>query len=538
MRAFCLLVEALESRPEDADRVAALARWLRCAGRAAAAVAAEWLVAGAPRSPRPARLPMDALLDAAATLAARAGTPPWLFDAGRAASGDAAEVVALLLPWPDQDAPAPALADWLAAWREAARAAGPDGRALAVAGTIAALPDAAARRWAARAAGGLARPLASAWQWQRARAEAFGEDLHALAWAWHRGAHGEVPRPGSLAPLDEAPEAWHPAPGDGDWAEPRWRGLRVQVIARAGAVAIWQRGGPLLNALLAPALVEPARWPATAAFEGVLVARRDGRVVAVAEALAARPRAAAHVVLTDWSDWAGAQAGDTPAPARRARLVERWPAPALGADGLAGDPPPVFASPALATDPGSPDELRAAADAARAAGFAGLVLRRGTGRWSIRASARRVRAVLLYVPTDALGANPDGLAQAACGFALWSRLPASDPERDAAMTAAQAGEPPSADRAALHLLPLARLVPGLPNDALQRLHAWLRAHAGRRFGGVHAVAPAQVFEIAYARARPSRRHRLGAVLEDARVVRWIEDAAPGAADTAGDIALE
>jgi len=198
----------------------------------------------------------------------------------------------------------------------------------------------------------------------------------------------------------------------------------------------------------------------------------------------------------------------------------------------------VFASPALAADPGSADELRAAADAARAAGFAGVVLRRGAARWSVRASLRRVRAVLLYVPSETLGANPAALAHGACGFAVWSRLPASDPERDAAMAAALAGAPPPADGAALRLLPLARLAPGLPNDALQRLHPWLRAHAGRRFGGVQAVAPAQLFEIAYARARPSGRHRLGAVLEDARVVRWIEDAPPGAADTAWDIAVD
>jgi hypothetical protein len=75
----------------------------------------------------------------------------------------------------------------------------------------------------------------------------------------------------------------------------------------------------------------------------------------------------------------------------------------------------------------------------------------------------------------------------------------------------------------------------LPDDELLRLHAWLRANAGLRFGGVHAVAPVLVFEIGFAEARPSRRHRIGATLAGARVLRWLHDAPPGAAQLAADL---
>jgi len=87
----------------------------------------------------------------------------------------------------------------------------------------------------------------------------------------------------------------------------------------------------------------------------------------------------------------------------------------------------------------------------------------------------------------------------------------------------------------LRLLPLARLPIALPDDELLRLHDWLRAHAGSRFGGVHAVAPEQVFEIGFAEARLSRRHRIGATLAGARVLRWVPDAPSGAAQLAGDL---
>jgi len=87
----------------------------------------------------------------------------------------------------------------------------------------------------------------------------------------------------------------------------------------------------------------------------------------------------------------------------------------------------------------------------------------------------------------------------------------------------------------LRLLPLARTPLLLSEDEAPRLHAWLRARAGQRFGDMVAVAPEAVFELGYTAVRASRRHRLGAVLEGARVNRWCADAAPGTADIAASL---
>src|SRR5438105_2093328 len=58
-----------------------------------------------PSLPRPARLTQNALAAAVAALAEAQGMPAWLFEATRAASAEAAEALALLLPWPGDEAP-------------------------------------------------------------------------------------------------------------------------------------------------------------------------------------------------------------------------------------------------------------------------------------------------------------------------------------------------------------------------------------------------------------------------------------------------
>ena len=551
MRALAVLTEELESRPGDADRVDALARHLRAVGRRAGALAGEWLVAApGERAARPARLTQAALAEAARTLAADHGTAPWLFDVGRAASDEAAEAIALLLPWPagaPTAASRPALADWLADWIAAA-ARPPESRAAAVAATIARLDDAVARRWAVRAVCGLVKPLVDDWQWQRAWALAFDADARAVAWEWHRGREAlqhdalpaSVPHPREFAPLPEAPadrhdellQAWRRGELH---VEPRWNGVRVHVVRRGDHVAVWRRDGRLLNARLPADWLAPPRWPDEAVIEAVLLAWQGGRTVALTE-LRSRGGPTLHLALIDWPDPADDR------QARRDRLLARWPAPA--ADDVEA-PPPIFTTPVLPPPDASATVLAVLADAARAAGWSGLVLRHRAVEetWVVRATMHRVRAVLQYVPGDALAAgaaSARALAFVACGFALWNRVPRSEDEQRAAMTAAMAGEflPSPADAPeveGLRLLPLARVPIALPDDELVRLHAWLRANAGLRFGGVYAVAPVQVFELGFAEARPSRRHKIGATLAGARVLRWVHDAAPGAAQLAGDL---
>jgi len=554
MRALALLTEELEARPDDSDRVDALARWLRAAGRDAGALALAWLAAAPGAWPaRPPRVSQAALADAARGLAATHGTAPWLFDAGLAAADELSEAIALLLPWPEP-APAerPTLAGWLADWQDAA-AQPPEARAAAVARAVARLDDAITRRWAVRAACGLARPLVDEWQWQRAWARAFDLDSGAVAWWWHERrehlrhalAPSALPRPHAFAPLHDAPEDLH---GEllagwrrGDWrAEPRWPGVRVHVVRGGERVAVWQRGGRLLNARLPAAWLAPDAWPELGVVEALLLAWRAGRVVALADALAPRSRSAVdgptlHLALTDW------HGGAASADERRARLRARWPqADPAGAVAL----PAIFAMPSLAPDAAF-EALQPHADAARARGASGLVLRHRTSdaAWTLRAGLHRIRAVLQYVPSELLVADPAAaraLAVSGCGFALWNRAPRSEAEQHAAMAAAAHGQflPPPDDAPeapGLRLLPLARLPVALPTDELAALHAWLRDNAGQRFGGVQAVAPVQVFEIAYAHAQASARRRLGATLAGAHVLRWLRDAPPGGGQLAAEL---
>lgn len=49
------------------------------------------------------------------------------------------------------------------------------------------------------------------------------------------------------------------------------------------------------------------------------------------------------------------------------------------------------------------------------------------------------------------------------------------------------------------------------------------------------MAPVQVFELGFVEARPSRRHRIGATLAGARVLRWLPEAPSGAAQRASDV---
>jgi hypothetical protein len=309
------------------------------------------------------------------------------------------------------------------------------------------------------------------------------------------------------------------------------------VVRRGEDVAVWQRGGRLLNARLPADWLAPLQWPDDATIEAVLLAWHAGRVVALADAWTARKDAATlHLALIDWHGEADDRRG------RRDRLLARWPAPAsTGSDA----PPAIFTTPVLPPPEDAATALAAHADAARAAGWSGLVLRdvATNAAWTVRATTHRVRAVLQYVPGDALAAGVPAaraLAFVDCGFALWNRVPRSGDEQREAMTAAMAGRflpaPAEApDVPGLRLLPLARLPLALPEDELLRLHAWLRANVGLRFGGVHAVAPVLVFELGYAEARPSRRHKIGATLAGARVLRWLHDAAPGSAQLSADL---
>lgn len=566
MRRFVLLCEELEARPEDGDRVAALARWFAEVGREASLAAANWLLPAEPgrRPSRPPRIPLHRLRWAAREVAVQAGVPGWLFDAGAEACRDPAEAIALNLPVPPAGASAPAasrptLASWLQGWREAATVEDADDRVRAIARTIARLEDGPSRRWAVRAVCSLARPVVDPWQWMRAWARAFEDDLSVLAWSWYT--HGRIsalrgpaefpgmlPRPAPFVRhLRREDDERAPVPeADERSGEPSWRGPRVQVVRADDAIALWQHDGELLNARVESLLLSQA-WPESTAIEGVLIGWHAGRVVSpwsATRGVVTRGRARAgdveaptlHLVLTDWHRWEGRDAADWPLATRRQRLRERWPE--FDARWIDTVPPPVFVTPEIAS--------LAPAETTRIA--SGVLLRPAGPRgdpqaqpvWHRPGPRHRLRVVLQYVPSEAVGPNGlPALAALPSGFAVWSRGPRSASERTAGMmhSLSPLTEPdpdplggPGEACGAARLLPLVRLPLALERARLARLHAWIREHAGPRFGTMNTVLPALVFEISFESAHESRRHRAGIALEEARLEDWLEDAPAGAAD--------
>ena len=73
------------------------------------------------------------------------------------------------------------------------------------------------------------------------------------------------------------------------------------------------------------------------------------------------------------------------------------------------------------------------------------------------------------------------------------------------------------------LVPVAKAYSGLSDAELLRADRWIRAHTRERFGPVRAVAPEQVFELAFEGLRPSSRHKAGLALRFPRILRWRED---------------
>jgi hypothetical protein len=584
------LVEELEARPQDAARVASLRRWMIDVGPRAVAAVAPWLVAGAGVR-RPARVPAARLREAAGAHAVCAGLPRWEFDAGVDAAEELAEGLALMLPAARETAPGPSAADWLDDWTAALGEAGAAASMSAMSTTaatsaaltiahVARLPDALARRHALRLAAGLARPVATPWQWTRALAAATGADPQALAWrAFVEGTVvvATAAPPAGTAPVPESTDREAPWPRPAPWpayddlvapiaarapalqaaieagrahAEARWPGWRVQLVrapgvgaGAGGTLAAWHVDGELLNArlpieargLLAQLdrLLAPTPRPASSrAIDAVLLGwdRVRGRAVTRdalerAGALVAAPRArraragAGEPGGGDDISWHLALTGLLPEDPRRA-VLPSWPPADAAPHDAAPTPPALFVA---ATAPVSAHDLPALLhDRARGTrlGATGHVLRVVPGP---AAGAGGGAAAATAAPAGWIARPPTLTLLALLQYlpADWWRTGASpDPRALAAGEAGVALWSTGADGEPA-LLPLARVaLAGLPAATLLALHAAARERPATRFGTVVQLAPWTVVEIAFDAGVASRRHRIGAVLSGARLVAW------------------
>lgn len=526
MRRLAALVAALEATPRAAGKAAALAAYLASAPETDRV----WtlaLLAGR----RPRRVETAARL--AEWAAAAAGLPDWLMAESLAVVGDLAETAALVLP-PPASARDPGLAAWmerlaaLAAMDAAARRAAildawagldSDGRFL-----LNRLLTGGFRTGVGR--GVMARALAQA----TGRAEA--TLAHALMGGWDparttyaalvAGDDGAAlgPYPFGLArPLDRPVAALGAA---GDWlAEWAWDGLRIQIVARGGALALWSRDGELLTdrlpefaplaAALAPGSVidgEVLAWPGAdpTPLPPAALAARLGRTRPTRQRRAAAP---AVLRASDLLEAGGVDLRARPLEERRSRLA------ALLA-GLPGGGP-VQLSPELVFADWAALAVRLAG--ARAAGAGGAILKRRAAPY----------------PADGR-----------CGD--WWRWPLAPMTIDAVLVYAEAGQRRGASPEAacytfaVHdggaLVPVARAREGLTDGEFARIAAWARENTLERFGPVRRLRPELVFEIGFEGVDASPRHKAGLVLRQPRMLRWrLDGTVAGIATLAGLRAL-
>lgn len=318
------------------------------------------------------------------------------------------------------------------------------------------------------------------------------------------------PYPFFLAsPVEGEPEAL----GDiAAWqAEWKWDGIRGQLIARGGEVALWSRGEELVTDTFPDLAAQAQRLPDGTALDGEILAWRDGGPLPFAslQRRLGRKRVGKKTLADfpctflcyDALEAGGEDVRERPLRERRALLEELAAAADL----------PVSARVTAA----SWEELADVRGESRARGVEGMMLKRldspyRTGRvrgdwWKWKVAPLELDAVLVYAQPGhgrRAGLHTDYT------FAVW---------RDE------------------DLVPVAKAYTGLDNQEIRELDAWIRRNTTDKFGPVRQVEPAHVFELHFDSAQRSTRHKSGVALRFPRIARWRRERAPASANTLADV---
>lgn len=511
---FAALFAALDSTTKTGEKTAALAAYLREAPED------DRLWCAALLSGRRPKRAVNAT-ELREWAAQAAGLPLWLFEEAYAVAGDLAETIALVLP------PAMAQADRpLTHWIETIIAlAGqpPEVRRAAILQAWAALDGAERFLFNKLLTGGF-RMGVSRGLMTRAMAQASGQDkaaiAHRLMGAWTpasttwadltTGATGQAqPYPFALASALEGPAADLGDPGD--WAaEWKWDGIRGQLIARPGTLALWSRGEELMTDRFPEFAILARALPPGTVIDGEVLAwngaplpfaqlqRRIGRKTVPKAVLAEAP---AHLLAYDLLEAEGRDLRHAPFAERRARLE------AL----LAALPSalPLSASPLIPFDAWK--TLATLRNASRDRQAEGIMLKRRaspyfTGRkrgdwWKWKIEPYSVDAVMLY-------------AQAGHGRRanLYTDFTFGVRDGDG-------------------FVPFTKAYSGLTDAEFAEITRWVQKHTLERFGPVRRVPPELVFEIAFEGIQASPRHKSGIALRFPRMLRWRHDKPVAEIDT-------
>jgi DNA ligase-1 len=329
------------------------------------------------------------------------------------------------------------------------------------------------------------------------------------------------PYPFFLAsPLDAAAkpgegEGDGPLPGSPlDWlVEWKYDGIRGQLIRRAGDAYLWSRGEELINAAFPDLLAAATGLPEGTVLDGEILVWPSGqerpspfaqlqrRLGRKAPGRALQVECPAAFVAYDLLERDGADQRPRPLRQRRADL-EALLAP-LASDRWRLSPLLELA------EWHELEDLRAEA---AATGAEGLMLKAAAspylaGRrrghwWKHKRDPLRLDAVLLYAQA---GSGRRANLFTDYTFGLWNG----------------AGE----------LVSFAKAYSGLDDAEIAELDRWIRRHTSERFGPVRAVAPEQVFELAFEGLQLSSRHKSGIAVRFPRISRWRRDKPAAEADT-------
>ncbi|MBN2629822.1 MAG: ATP-dependent DNA ligase [Rhodobacteraceae bacterium] len=516
MKRFAALFNALDATTRTGAKTAALAAYFRDAPHPDRV----WTVALlSGRRPKRAVNATELRLWAAEA----AGIPLWLFEESYAVAGDLAETIARLLPETATSQP-PGLDATLRALI-ALTGRPPAERRAHVTATWAALGADERFLFNKLLTGGF-RMGVSQGLMTRALAQVTGVEAsvmaHRLMGDWDPaqtsfaaltetgGSDGAArPYPFALAsPLEDAPENLGPPE---DWlAEWKWDGIRGQIIARAGAFAVWSRGEDLitdrfpefapLQDHLPPGTVidgEIVAWGGSAPLPFADLQKRIGRKTVPKRLLAEAP---AHVLAYDLLEDAGQDLRDAPLSQRRARLEAI----------LAALPPGLPLSPSP-TIPGDWAVRAAVRDGARGRIAEGLMLKRlsspyHVGRrrgdwWKWKLDPYAVDAVMIYAQA---GHGRRANLYTDFTFAL---------------------------RDGNDLVPFTKAYSGLTDAEFAEITRWVGRNTQERFGPVRRVVPELVFEIGFEGIQASPRHKSGIALRFPRMLRWRRDKGVADIDT-------
>ncbi len=516
MTEFARLYLELDRTTKTNAKVEAMAQAFRRAEPADAA----WMLAVL-TGWRPKRLVGRATLRAA--VLAATGLPEWLWQECYDAVGDSAETIALLLPDSASRGPQGGLAFWMESRVLPLGSLDPEAQAEAILAAWAELDRSERFAFNKLLTGalrvGVARELVI-----RAVSQALdrppAEIAHHLmggftpsAEQWHRLRQppaGEVsasrPYPFALAhALEDLADL-----GDLDaWQiEPKWDGIRAQLIRRSGQTFVWSRGEDLVGDAFPEIVALGDRLP-----EGTVL---DGEILAIAET-----------------------AGDWPAPRPFTDLQRRLNRKAPGKKLLSEVPVGFVAFDALEI---GGDDLRETSTADRRAALEALQV------------PGFMLSPVISTPADLEAARAHAHRQGAEGLMLkrrdapyprgrksgvWWKWKVAPFTVDAVLVYAQRG---SGRRASLYtdytfavwsgdqLVPFAKAYSGLTDGEIREVDAFVRQSTTEKFGPVRTVTPTLVFEIAFEGIQLSNRHKSGVAVRFPRILRWRRDKRPADAE--------